>query len=102
MRLCGKRIAGSCRRQFSDCADVNDAENRQTLLYGMGDLHLEVVTSRLLNEYKAGIKLSQPKVAYRETIQKNSDVEYKYKKQSGGHGQYGHVKMKGMERKSVQ
>ena len=73
---------------------VNDAENRQTLLYGMGDLHLEVVTSRLLNEYKAGIKLSQPKVAYRETIQKNSDVEYKYKKQSGGHGQYGHVKMK--------
>ena len=73
---------------------VNDAENRQTLLYGMGDLHLEVVTSRLLNEYKAGIKLSQPKVAYRETIQKKSDVEYKYKKQSGGHGQYGHVKMK--------
>ena len=73
---------------------VNDAENRQTLLYGMGDLHLEVVTSRLLSEYKAGIKLSQPKVAYRETIQKTSDVEYKYKKQSGGHGQYGHVKMK--------
>ena len=72
---------------------VNDAENRQTLLYGMGDLHLEVVTSRLLSEYKAGIKLSQPKVAYRETIQKTSDVEYKYKKQSGGHGQYGHVKM---------
>ena len=73
---------------------VNDAENRQTLLYGMGDLHLEVVTSRLLSEYKVGIKLSQPKVAYRETIQKTSDVEYKYKKQSGGHGQYGHVKMK--------
>ncbi|MCM1040273.1 MAG: elongation factor G [Roseburia sp.] len=73
---------------------VNDAENRQTLLYGMGDLHLEVVTSRLLGEYKAGIKLSKPKVAYRETIQKKSDVEYKYKKQSGGHGQYGHVKMK--------
>ncbi|MCM1173853.1 MAG: elongation factor G [Blautia sp.] len=73
---------------------VNDAENKQTLLYGMGDLHLEVVTSRLLSEYKAGIRLSQPKVAYRETIQKKSDVEYKYKKQSGGHGQYGHVKMK--------
>ena len=73
---------------------VNDAENKQTLLYGMGDLHLEVVTSRLLSEYKAGIKLSQPKVAYKETIQKTSDVEYKYKKQSGGHGQYGHVKMK--------
>ena len=73
---------------------VNDAENKQTLLYGMGDLHLEVVTSRLLGEYKAGIKLSKPKVAYKETIQKKSDVEYKYKKQSGGHGQYGHVKMK--------
>lgn len=73
---------------------VNDAENKQTLLYGMGDLHLEVVTSRLLSEYKAGIKLYEPKVAYRETIQKKSDVEYKYKKQSGGHGQYGHVKMK--------
>lgn len=73
---------------------VNDAENKQTLLYGMGDLHLEVVTSRLLSEYKVDIKLSQPKVAYKETIQKTSDVEYKYKKQSGGHGQYGHVKMK--------
>lgn len=73
---------------------VNDAENKQTLLCGMGDLHLEVVTSRLLSEYKVGVKLSAPKVAYRETIQKNSDVEYKYKKQSGGHGQYGHVKIK--------
>ena len=73
---------------------VNDAENKQTLLCGMGDLHLEVVTSRLLSEYKVGVKLSNPKVAYRETIQKNSDVEYKYKKQSGGHGQYGHVKIK--------
>ena len=73
---------------------VNDAENRQTLLYGMGDLHLEVITSRLLGEYKVNIKLSKPKVAYKETIQRNSDVEYKYKKQSGGHGQYGHVKMK--------
>ena len=73
---------------------VNDAENKQTLLCGMGDLHLEVVTSRLLSEYKVGVKLSTPKVAYRETIQKNSDVEYKYKKQSGGHGQYGHVKIK--------
>lgn len=73
---------------------VNDAENRQTLIYGMGDLHLEVVASRLSNEYKVEIELSQPKVAYRETIKKNSDVEYKYKKQSGGHGQYGHVKMR--------
>ncbi len=73
---------------------VNDGENRQTLLYGMGDQHLEVIVSRLLNEYKVEIELSQPKVAYRETIRKKSDVEYKYKKQTGGHGQYGHVKMR--------
>lgn len=73
---------------------VNDSENRQMLLYGMGDLHLEVIVSKLLNEYKVEIELTQPKVAFRETIKKNSDVEYKYKKQSGGHGQYGHVKMK--------
>ena len=72
---------------------VNDAENRQMLLYGMGDQHLDIVVSRLLNEYKVAIELSVPKVAYRETIKKKSDVEYKYKKQSGGHGQYGHVKM---------
>ncbi len=72
---------------------VNDAENRQTLLYGMGDLHLDVTVSRLKNEYKVEVDLVQPKVAYRETIKKKSDVEYKYKKQSGGHGQYGHVKM---------
>ena len=73
---------------------VNDSENRQMLLYGMGDLHLEVIVSKLLNEYKVEIELTQPKVAFRETIKKTSDVEYKYKKQSGGHGQYGHVKMK--------
>lgn len=60
----------------------------------MGDQHLDVVVSRLLNEYKVEIELSQPKVAFRETIRKKSDVEYKYKKQTGGHGQYGHVKMK--------
>lgn len=75
---------------------VNDAENRQLLLYGMGDLQLEVIQSRLLNEYKCEIELSKPKVAFRETIKKTSDVEYKYKKQSGGHGQYGHVKMRFM------
>ena len=73
--------------------NVNDAENKQLLLYGMSEQHLEIVTSRLLNEYKVEVELSDPKVAYRETIKKKSDVEYKYKKQSGGHGQYGHVKM---------
>ncbi|MCR5099786.1 MAG: elongation factor G [Butyrivibrio sp.] len=73
---------------------INDAENHQTLIYGMGDMHLEVVQSKLLNEYKVGIDLTKPKVAFRETLRKNSDVEYKYKKQTGGHGQYGHVKMR--------
>ena len=72
---------------------VNDSENGQTLLYGMGDLHLEVIASILLERYKVEIELMRPKVAFRETIRKKSDVEYKYKKQSGGHGQYGHVKM---------
>ena len=73
---------------------VNDAENRQMLLYGTGDQQLDIVVSKLLNEYKVKIELEKPKVAFRETIRKCSDVEYKYKKQSGGHGQYGHVKMK--------
>lgn len=73
---------------------VNDAENRQTLLYGMGDQHLDIIQSKLLTKYKIEIELSKPKVAFRETIRKSSDVEAKYKKQSGGHGQYGHVKMR--------
>ena len=73
--------------------NVNDAENGQTLLYGMGDQHLEVVVNTLAEKYKVEIELSRPKVAFRETLRKKSDVEYKYKKQSGGHGQYGHVKM---------
>ncbi|WP_027405593.1 translation factor GTPase family protein [Anaerovibrio sp. RM50] len=71
-----------------------DNANRQSLIYGMGDLHLEIIQSRLLNEYKAEIKTERPKVAFRETIKKRSDVEFKYKKQTGGHGQYGHVKMR--------
>ena len=73
---------------------VNDSENHQSLLYGMGDQHLEVVVSKLEERYKVKINLEVPKVAFRETIRKNSDVDTKYKKQSGGHGQYGHVKMR--------
>ena len=73
---------------------VNDSENRQSLLYGMGEQHLEIVASKLAARYKVEITLETPKVAFRETIRKNSDVDSKYKKQSGGHGQYGHVKMK--------
>ena len=73
---------------------VNDSENRQSLLYGMGDQHLEITASKLAARYKCEITLETPKVAFRETIKKTSDVDSKYKKQSGGHGQYGHVKMK--------
>ncbi len=71
-----------------------DSENRQSLLYGMGDQHLEIVASKLEARYKVEIELETPKVAFRETIRKKSDVDTKYKKQSGGHGQYGHVKMR--------
>ncbi len=66
---------------------VNDSENGQTLLYGIGDQHLDVVVSKLASRYKVEVELKKPRVAFRETIRKKSDVEYKYKKQSGGHGQ---------------
>ena len=70
---------------------VNDVENHQTLLYGIGEQHLEIAVSKVLQRYKAEIELKEPRVAYRETIRKKATSEYKYKKQSGGHGQYGHV-----------
>ncbi len=72
----------------------NDSENRQTLLYGISEQHLGTVCERLKAKYKVEMELSKPKVAYRETIRGTADVEYKHKKQSGGHGQYGHVKIK--------
>ena len=58
---------------------VNDSENRQSLLYGMGDQHLEIVVSKLASRYKVDVDLETPKVAFRETIRKNSDVDTKYK-----------------------
>lgn len=72
---------------------VNDSANGQTLVYGIGDQHIEVAVSKMLEKYKVEVELSKPKIAFKETIRKKADVEYKYKKQSGGHGQYGHVKM---------
>ncbi|HIQ72910.1 MAG TPA: elongation factor G [Candidatus Cottocaccamicrobium excrementipullorum] len=72
---------------------VNDAENRQSLLYGIGDQQLDVVVSKLLNRYKVEITLEKPKFAFRETIKKKVKVQGKHKKQSGGHGQYGDVIM---------
>lgn len=71
----------------------NDSANRQTLIYGIGEQHLDIVLSKLKERYKVDIELSKPRVPFRETIRKKADVEAKYKKQSGGHGQYGHVKM---------
>ncbi|MBE5931549.1 MAG: elongation factor G [Lachnospiraceae bacterium] len=70
---------------------VNDPENRQTLLYGLGEQHLEVTASKIAARYKVEMELVKPRVAYRETIRKKVTAEHKYKKQSGGHGQYGHV-----------
>ena len=72
---------------------VNDSANHQTLIYGMGDQHIDVIVSKLKEQYKVNVEISKPKVAFRETIRKKSDIDKKYKKQSGGHGQYGHVKM---------
>lgn len=72
---------------------VSDVENRQSLLYGIGDQQLEVLVSKLQSRYKVDIVLSKPKFAFRETLKKKVEVQGKYKKQSGGHGQYGDVKM---------
>ena len=71
----------------------NDVENHQTLIYGIGDQQLDVVASRILNRYKVEIELYRPKVAYRETLRKKVQVQGKYKKQTGGSGQYGDVHM---------
>ena len=73
---------------------VNDGANHQSLIYGMGDQHLDIVVNKLKERYKVEVELSKPRVPFRETLRKNSDVEGKHKKQSGGHGQYGHVKMR--------
>lgn len=72
---------------------ANDKENRQSLLYGIGEQQLEVVVSKLISRYKVEIELKKPKIAYKETIRKKTKVQGKYKKQSGGHGQYGDVHM---------
>lgn len=72
---------------------VNDSENRQSLLYAMGDQQLEIVVSKLQSRYKVDIMLEKPRFAFRETLRKKVEVPGRYKKQSGGHGQFGDVKM---------
>ena len=71
-----------------------DQETGQTIIAGMGELHLEVIVERLLREFKVEANVGQPQVAYRESFRKAVDVEGKYVKQSGGKGQYGHCKVK--------
>ncbi len=71
----------------------NDSANGQSLIYGISGQHLEVVQSILAERYKVEMELLKPRTSFKETIRKKVDTEYKYKKQSGGHGQYGHVKI---------
>ena len=72
----------------------NDAETKQLLIYGLGDVHLSVLSARLKGRFGLNVRFDTPKVAYREKITKSVDVEGKHKKQNGGSGQYGHVKMR--------
>ncbi len=71
-----------------------DDETGQTIISGMGELHLEIIVDRLRREFNVDANVGKPQVAYRETITKNSDVESKFIRQTGGRGQYGHVKIK--------
>ena len=71
-----------------------DEETGQTIIAGMGELHLEIIVDRLLREFKVEANVGAPQVAYRETIRKDANQETKYARQSGGKGQYGHVKIK--------
>ncbi len=71
-----------------------DEETGQTIIAGMGELHLEIIVDRLLREFKVEANVGKPQVAYKETIRKLADVDHKYARQSGGKGQYGHVKIK--------
>jgi len=70
---------------------VHNTETHQQVLSGIGEQHIEVTVSKLKNKYNIDVDLAEPKVPYRETIRKSVKVEGKHKKQSGGHGQYGHV-----------
>jgi elongation factor G len=66
----------------------------QTIIAGMGELHLEIIVDRLLREYKVEANVGKPQVSYKETITRDAESDFKYAKQSGGHGQYGHVKIR--------
>lgn len=78
---------------------TSDEETNQTIIAGMGELHLEIIVDRLTREFNVGANVGKPQVAYRETILKEVDKDYKYAKQSGGRGQYGHIVFKLFPRK---
>lgn len=88
-----KALAGLTDEDPSLTAYV-DHDTGETILSGMGELHLEIIVDRIKREHKVDVKVGQPQVAYRETIKQEADVETKYIRQSGGKGQYGHVKIK--------
>ncbi len=71
-----------------------DQETGQTIIAGMGELHLDIIVDRLLREFKVEANVGAPQVSYKETIKGSADVDHKYKRQSGGSGQYGHVKIR--------
>ena len=71
-----------------------DEETGQTIIAGMGELHLEIIVDRMMREFKVEANVGKPQVAYKETIRKGVDIDHKYARQSGGRGQYGHVKIK--------
>jgi len=71
----------------------SDEETGQTIIAGMGELHLEIIVDRLLREFRVEANVGRPQVSYKETIRKSADVDVKYARQSGGRGQYGHVKI---------
>lgn len=90
------RISSGMARLLEEDLTVkyfNNSETKQLTVSGLGDIHLDIVVSKLKNRFGANVELTKPKIAYRETIKKKVDVEGKHKKQSGGSGQYGHVKI---------
>ena len=92
-----ERISGGIARLLEEDLTIkyeNNSETKQLTVSGLGDIHLDVIVSKLKSRFGANVDLAKPRLAYRETIKKTIEVEGKHKKQSGGSGQYGHVKIK--------
>ena len=90
------KLSGAIRRLLEEDLTlkyVHNHETHQRMIGGLGDQHLDVAAAKLKSKFGMAVKMSEPKIAYREAIRKKVTIESKYKKQSGGHGQYGHVKI---------